>query len=238
MAKKRRRPWLEEPAAPAELGEAIGFPPDSLPMLATALTHKSYANEFGLESYERLEFLGDAVLSLVVSEYLYREFPEANEGQMAKMRAAVVSAPTLARRARALDLGRYLRLGRGEALTGGRSRESNLADAFEAVIGALYIQAGLEAARGFILGQLRAEITEAACGSNFRDYKTRLQEVLQGRGDKPTYEVTSIAGPDHGREFTVAVYAGGKLLGRGQGHSKKAAEQTAARQALEDRPEA
>ena len=126
----------------------------------------------------------------------------------------------------------FFRLGRGEAFTGGRVRESSLADAFEAVVGAFYTYGGLAPARTFILAQLESEIMEAVGGRSFSDFKTRLQEELQGRGEKPRYEVTREEGPDHGKEFTVAVYAEGRLMGQGRGRSKKEAEQLAAREAL------
>lgn len=233
MHLSRRKSLEREPSiSPTELGQTIGFPEDGSVLLATALTHKSFANEQGLESNERLEFLGDAVLGLVVGDHLFQQFPEAREGNLAKMRAQVVSASTLARCGKALGLGRFLRLGRGEALTGGCVRDSNLADAFEAVAGAFFAHGGLEPARRFILVQLAEEIHLAASEGSLFDFKTRLQEELQGRGERPVYEVTREEGPDHGKEFTVVVYAGGRLLGQGRGRSKKEAEQLAARQAL------
>lgn len=198
------------------------------------MTHKSRAYEEGSASNERLEFLGDAVLGLVVGEYLFRELPGAPEGRLAKLRAAVISAPTLARQAGLMELGSYLRLGRGETLTGGRTRESNLADAFEALVGAFYIAGGLGAAAKFILDELGGEIDDAVRGGNYRDFKTTLQEEMQRTGNKPCYEVTKEEGPDHGKVFTVVVSAGGRVLGRGKGRSKKEAEQSAARQALEN----
>ncbi|MGE5598313.1 MAG: ribonuclease III family protein, partial [Bacteroidota bacterium] len=151
--------------------------------------------------------------------------------QLAKMRALIVSEPTLARCAAALNLGRYLRLGRGEAMTGGRERPSNLADAFEAVVGAFYHAGGLEAAKGFILAQLGEELDRTEIGRPW-DAKTRLQELLQAGGVKPTYVVTGEEGPDHDKWFTVVCLAGSRNLGVGRGRSKKEAEQAAARQAL------
>jgi len=202
-------------------------------LLAEAMTHKSRANEEGSTSSERLEFLGDAVLGLVVGEYLFRELPGAPEGRLAKLRASVISAPTLARQAHIMKLGTYLRLGRGEARTGGMTRESNLADAFESLVGAFYIAAGLGAAGEFILSSLGGEIHDAVQGRNYRDFKTSLQEEMQRAGDKPCYEVTKEEGPDHGKVFTVVVSASGRILGQGSGRSKKEAEQSAAHQALE-----
>ena len=234
MRRQSRRSGGSEFPQPIEvLAGKIGFPGEGLDLLATALTHKSYANEMGLESNERLEFLGDAVLGLVVGDHLFHRYPAANEGQLAKIRAQVVSAPILARRSGGLGLGEFLRLGRGEAFTGGRARESSLADVFEAVVGAFFTHGGLAPAQAFILAQLGPEIEEAAGGRSFSDFKTRLQEELQGRGEKPRYEVTREEGPDHGKEFTVAVYAEGSLMGQGRGRSKKEAEQLAAREALQ-----
>ena len=233
MEKKGLTPEIGLPDEPIEvLAEAIGFPAGEISLLRTALTHKSFAHEEKSESNERLEFLGDAVLGLVVGEYLYRRFPRAREGEMAKIRAQVVSEPILARRSKALGLGRFLRLGRGEAASGGRDRESILADAFEAVAAAFFLAAGLERARAFILGQLEGEIEEAVSGRSFSDFKTLLQEELQEEGEKPRYEVAREEGPDHGKEFTVVVYAYGRPLGQGRGRSKKEAEQSAAREAL------
>ena len=182
-----------------------------------------------------MEFLGDAVLGLVVGDHLYREYPGATEGQLTKIRAMVVSAPTLAKHADRMGLGEHLRLGRGEAATGGRKRESNLANAFESLVGAVFLHGGLAEAGEFILRHLREEISEAASGRGWPDFKTTLQERLQSRGQKPIYQLTSEAGPDHGKVFTVAVYAEGVLLGQGSGRTKKEAERVAAEQALKGR---
>ncbi|MGE5551880.1 MAG: ribonuclease III [Bacteroidota bacterium] len=234
MSKRRHRAKPDTSAASVEeLAQAIGFPMDATALLRIALTHKSCANEEDTESNERLEFLGDAVLGLVVGDFLFHEYPGAHEGQLAKLRALVVSAPVLAKQARILELGRFLRLGRGEAFTGGRMRDSNLADVFEAVTGAFFVARGLDAARAFVLAQLGNEIREAASGKGFQDYKTKLQEELQGRGDKPVYLLAREEGPDHGKTFTVEVHANGRLLGQGSGRSKKEAEQLAAQEALE-----
>ncbi len=234
MSKTRRDRGDGHAASPAitALAGAIDFPVEAMALLTTALTHRSYANEHNLESNERLEFLGDAVLGLVVGDDLFHRFPGAPEGQLAKLRAGVVSMPMLAKQARSLGLGDCLLLGRGESLTGGAARESNLADAFEAVAGAFYLAGGLAPAAAFIMARLAGEIEAAGSGKGLADYKTLLQEELQGQGLRPRYEVTGEEGPDHGKEFTVAVYAGEKLLGRGSGRSKKEAEQVAACQAL------
>ncbi|MGE5528705.1 MAG: ribonuclease III [Patescibacteria group bacterium] len=215
-----------------ELAEAIGFPRTALDLLTNALTHRSFANEENCRNNERLEFLGDAVLGLVVGEYFYKRFPGEPEGSLAKMRARSVSAQALAQRGRELGLGRYLRLGRGEAATGGEERDSILADAFEAVIGAFYVLGGLEPAKEFALTQLAGIIEAASRSGVISDYKTELQEILQAKGSKPRYLLTREEGPDHRKVFSVAVYDGERLLGQGRGHSKKAAEQLAASQAL------
>jgi len=217
------------------MGEHLSHPFRRRELLETAFTHRSYANETpGVkESNQRLEFLGDAVLGLVVSQYCYERFPDWPEGDLSKVRAAVVCAPALARSARTLAIGEVLRLGRGEASTGGRDRDSNLADAFEAVVGALYLDGGLEAARPFVLQALMSELAAVQDGQRATDYKTQLQEHLQRfSAESPTYRLVAEEGPDHAKTFTMAVYWGGRVLGRGAGHSKKEAEQEAARQAL------
>jgi ribonuclease-3 len=200
-------------------------------LLREALTHSSYANENDTQSNERLEFLGDAVLELVVSEYLYRTLPQEPEGVLTRRRAALVCEETLATGAVRLNLGETLRLGRGEESQGGRERPALLADAVEAVIGAVYLSGGLEAARTFI----RQLISPYLSGElELRvDYKTELQELLQRSGDvKIEYRVVRSVGPDHARRFTVALAVNGAERSRGQGASKKEAEQHAARELL------
>jgi len=203
--------------------------------LNLALTHKSYSHEHGLDEHnERLEFLGDAVLGLVVGDYLYRLLPQAPEGELALLRAGTVNAAALAKVSRQLELGQLLRLGKGEERSGGRERESLLANAFEAVIGAIYLSSGLQEARRFILEQLAPEIDRVIKGEVILDPKSALQEVLQKHAPEvPQYDVVLETGPDHAREFYVVVKWQDKLLGRGKGKSKKSAEQDAARQALE-----
>jgi ribonuclease-3 len=205
-------------------------------LLQQALIHTSYANERKGDSSqhnERLEFLGDAVLDLVISEYLYRRFGDLPEGELTKARATVVCEPALAGRAKAIGLGEHLLLGRGEAASGGRERISILADAFEAVIGAVYLDRGLAAAADFVLTQLADELARVAKGNYPQDYKTLLQEVVQRNSDsKLIYEVVDERGPDHSKVFVVAVYVGGNKLGEGSGRSKKEAEQKAACKAL------
>jgi ribonuclease III, bacterial len=201
-----------------------------------ALIHTSYANERKrghLHHNQRLEFLGDAVLDLIVSEYLYRSFADLPEGELTKARAAIVCESTLARRARELGIGRHLLLGKGEAASGGRERDSILADTFESIIGAVYIDGGFDAASAFVRSLLAAELDSVADGEYGRDYKTILQEIVQRHGDSRIhYEVTGESGPDHNKTFAVAVSVNNRQLGTGSGKSKKAAEQNAARRAI------
>jgi ribonuclease-3 len=198
-------------------------------LLRQALTHRSFAYENGgLPTNERLEFLGDSVLGLVVTERLYRDFPDEQEGQLAKLRAAVVNATALADVARALGLGGYLLLGKGEESTGGHDKSSILADAMEAVIGAMYMSTDLETTRAFIeriFGPLIASSAQLGAGL---DWKTSLQErSAELERGVPEYRVTD-TGPDHAKEFTAQAVIGGQVLGTGQGRSKKVAEQEAA----------
>lgn len=207
-----------------------------LSLLDLALTHSSYAYERkkdGLHN-ERLEFLGDAVLDLVVGEYLYVSHPFFSEGELTKARATIVCEDTLASSARRLYIGSYLLMGKGEELSGGRLRSSILADAFEAVIGAVYLDAGFPAAKDFVLQHLRQDLLQVADGLQRKDHKTQLQEVLQRKGPaRILYRVTDEQGPDHDKFFAVEVECDGNVLGNGTGKSKKEAEQDAARQALE-----
>ncbi len=203
-------------------------------LLLTALTHPSYLAEHPQANNhnQRLEYLGDAVLGLVVADYFYQRFPEEPEGQLTRMRAAVVCEPTLARMARQLDLGSYLRLGHGEELSGGRQRASVLADALEALTGAVFLDQGWQQARRFLLLLLGEEMSTIARGSG-RDYKTALQEAVQQRGgDTLAYCIIDEAGPDHDKHFTAGVLWNGEMLGKGRGKSKKEAEQQAAKNAL------
>lgn len=206
-------------------------------LLLEALTHSSYLYENKSPKVtshnERLEFLGDAVLELVVSEYLFLECSEKPEGELTKMRAKIVCEPSLARVSRRLELGRYLLMGKGEERSGGRERPSILADAFEALLGALYLDQGLKAAREFALRELSDIIKRVLSGKYDQDYKTDLQELLQQKyGEAATYQVLSEEGPDHDKIFKVAVSHRGKIMGKGQGRTKKEAEQNAARVAL------
>ncbi len=200
-------------------------------LLETAVTHTSYANEAkrGLRHNERLEFLGDSVLQIVVADYLFTH-KDMPEGDLTRMRASLVCEGALFEFAQSIHLGDYLRLGRGEERGGGRNRPSVVSDAFEAVIAALYLDAGLEKARDFILPFITASLTDAAAAE---DFKTKLQEIIQqNRTERLHYAVTSETGPDHNKHFVVEVHLNSNCIGKGEGHSKKIAEQAAAREAL------
>lgn len=205
--------------------------------LLNALTHSSYANESKnkkISSNERLEYLGDSVLNFIVSAYIFISYPKLPEGEMTKIRASVVCEQTLKDISNLLGIGKYLQLGKGEEQTGGRTRPSILADAFEAVVGAIFIDSGLESARNFVLSNLENLITKAVKGIGMIDYKTTLQEELQKHGEvRIIYEVMSESGPDHEKEFKVQIKCNEKVLGIGLGRSKKEAEQAAACKALE-----
>lgn len=204
-------------------------------LLQQAVTHPSFAHEAGdlAASNQRLEFLGDAVLGVVAAHLVYQEFPRWPEGRLTKLKNTLVSAPVLAKRALSVGIGQWLRLGRGEIRTGGAVRESNLADAFEALVGALYLDGGLAPAQRFLLKQLRLEIGPAVSGRLAPNHKAALLELAQARHlGLPTYHVQQVEGPDHQPEFRVAVQVGGVLEAEGRGASKKAAEQEAARCAL------
>lgn len=203
-------------------------------LLKQALTHSSYANEgFRKETHnERLEFLGDSVLQLVVTEWLYANNMRWTEGQLSQGRAAIVCEATLAEAAGNLRVGSLLRLGRGEERSGGRTKHSLLADAMEAIIGAIYLDGGLEQARNFILEVLRFALTDVEERETGRDHKTALNEWLRRRGEEAAYEVVGSYGPDHAKSFEVEVSVGGVAIGRAVGHSKKEAEQQSARLAL------
>jgi len=209
-------------------------------LLHEALTHKSFVNENRTKDRgqnERLEFLGDAVLSLIISDYLAATLPDSTEGELSKLKARLVSEPSLAKAAKRLELGTLLRLGKGEELSKGREKHSLLADALEALIAAVYLDGGLEASRAFTLRVFDDDL-EALRASNgesaFEDYKTRLQELCQKRYDTlPRYVTVRESGPDHRKVFEVELAIRGELAGVGQGFSKKQAEQMAAKQALE-----
>ena len=205
-------------------------------MLEHALTHKSRAAEDasgGVTDNESLEFLGDAVLGLVVADALFHQYPTYDEGQKSKIKAAVVSTQSLARHAEQLRLGEHLILGRGEEKTGGRFKQALLADAYEALIAAIYLDGGLEAAETFLRRELKDALDEGSAQTFARDYKSALQERLQALGRPlPEYRVSGEAGPDHRKTFSVEVVVGGDVLGAATGRAKKEAEQEAAREAL------
>ncbi len=194
------------------------------------MAHRSWCAEHpGQEANERLEFLGDSVLGLVVTRHIYSVYPDLAEGELAKVRAAVVSSEALAEVAASLDLGAALLLGKGEDASGGREKPSILADALEAVIGAVYLEKGWEAAAQLVMGWLGERIPEAAAGPGGRDYKTRLQEVAAHMADQLPHYVLEGTGPDHAKRFRARVFVAGSCLGQGEGRSKKQAEQQAAR---------
>ena len=212
------------------LEDGIGFKFKKPELLQEALTHKSYASEQKLPAFnERLEFLGDSILAAVVAHELFERHPGEDEGRLSKMKALLVSRPSLAKWAADLDLGRYIRMGAGEETTGGRSRPSILANALEALIGAIYLDGGMDAAARFIRRWLRAQ-DEAPAET---DHKSRLQEIIQKKHKvPPQYELTKAVGPDHDKTFQVTVRMGRAVLGTGSGKSKKEAEQAAAEDAL------
>ena len=218
-----------------KLEQTIGYQFTAKSLLEQAMTHSSYANETkkgSHENNERLEFLGDAVLDMVVSEYMYRHFPKMPEGELTKLRAAVVCEGSLAELSRKLGVGRCLLLGKGEESTGGRSRDSILADAFEAIIGAICMDGGMEAAEHHIMRFIPKNLEQRE-SLGFRDYKTALQEVIQKNPEeKVEYVLVSESGPDHAKAFQVEVCLNSNVIGVGTGRSKKAAEQMAAKEAL------
>jgi len=214
----------------AALTDLLGLQPS--PLLETALTHRSFAAENpGNGHYERLEFLGDAVLELAVTRYIFDCYPAASEGEMAKVRAAVVAEPVLAAVARTLGLPEVIRLGRGENQTGGRDKDSILSDIVESVLAVVYLEAGYPAAEALVHERWGPLVDERASAPGRRDYKTRLQEAVARRGEIPEYTINE-EGPQHAKWFTATVSVSGLELGFGTGTSKKRAEQEAARQAL------
>jgi ribonuclease-3 len=220
----------------AILQETLGYTFKEIKLLNKAVTHKSYVNETGenLKHNERFEFLGDSVLDLIVSDYLIRQYSDYKEGTLSKIRAAVVNETCLAGLARQLDLGAFLLLGRGEEMSGGREKASLLANAYEAVAGAIYCDSNLETASNILLPQIKNEINKFAGTRVSRDYKSDLQEFTQNKFFCiPIYKVIRETGPDHEKQFEVIVSAKDKNMGKGTGRSKKEAEQAAAKMALE-----
>ncbi|MCL6472877.1 MAG: ribonuclease III [Firmicutes bacterium] len=214
--------------------DKLGFHFKNKELLFQALTHRSYSFEQGLSvTNEKLEFLGDSVLNLVVTEYIYHRFPELTEGDLAKLRANIVNANFLAEIAKKLNIGECLLMGKGAEQTGGRTRVSILGDALEAIIGAIYLDQGMEAAKEFILKNFKRLIDERESLGQFGDPKTRLQELVMARyGNIPRYRTVDEFGPVHDRSFVVKVYINDKVWGQGVGKSKKKAEQEAAKEAL------
>jgi ribonuclease III len=229
-------PTQDDPLAPLEV--TLGYTFSQRALLVDALTHRSYLNEAGRSgviSNERLEFLGDAVLALVSADLVYRERPTEPEGQLTQLRVALVRTTTLADFARDLRLGNYLRLGRSEAGLGGRDRESVIAAAFEAVLGAIYLDGGPAAAQRFLDPLLRPALARATAQESIKDAKSRLQELAQGQlGVTPRYRLVSAEGPSHDRRFVAEVLVGAHVAAQGMGRSKQQAEQEAAAHALQD----
>jgi len=199
-----------------------------------ALTHSSYSNENKEFSFnERLEFLGDSVLGMIISDYLFNNEKDLPEGELTKLRANIVCEESLSEVARSIRLGKHMLFGKGEEATGGRERVSILADAFEAIIAAIYLDGGIERAREFVLSSMNNIINDSIRGKIFRDYKTHLQEVLQSKGQvNISYEIVNEKGPDHNKTFVMQVISNENILGVGEGKSKKEAEQAAAKQAI------
>ncbi len=218
-----------------ELEKKIGYTYKNISYLENALTHSSYANEakHGTKSNERLEFLGDAVLSMVVSDYIYKNCPGLPEGELSKLRASLVCEKSLCRFAKTLGVGKHLKLSHGEHNLKGNERPSILADAFEAIIASIYLDGGMEQARKFILSFVEPEIKNPKPKA-FKDYKTTLQEIIQKNPEEHlSYVLTGEQGPDHDKHFFVEVHLNSNVIGKGGGRSKKEAEQQAAREALE-----
>ena len=221
----------------AALQQTLGVSFNDASLLEQALVHSSYINEnpsFAPASNERLEFLGDAVLGLVVAEKLYQDYPHLTEGEMTKLRAVLVRRETLARMARGIGLGDYLYLGKGEEVSGGQHKPANLAAVLEAIVAAIFLDRGPSIVKEFILRLLDIELQRVVSQGTGVDYKSELQELIQAREQQtPTYYLMETTGPDHDKRFTVEVRLGAAVLGRGSGKNKKAAESEAARSALE-----
>lgn len=221
----------------SDLQRCMGYSFRNKKQLVLAITHSSYANERKdkkLLSNERLEFLGDSVLNLLISEQLYKKYPGFSEGELTKARSAIVCERSLILCANKIELSAFILLGKGEELSGGRQRPSILADSFEAVLGAVYLDGGIDNARQFVL-RVMGNIIDGAIGDNRdKDYKTRLQEMVQRHSDgKIVYELLDEFGPDHDKTFVTQVIIGGEAMGQGQGKTKKESEQRAAFMALE-----
>lgn len=217
-----------------EVEKSIGYTFKNAGLLKTALTHTSYAHEHNKESNEKLEFLGDSILEFISSKYIYQKYPKLKEGEMTKVRATVVCEKSLYKVAKSHNFSDFLYLGRSEQKTGGNARPAILADSVEAVIAAIYLDGGIDGAEKFIIDNLKDEIEEATKHVGDKDYKTVLQEKLQGKGEvKIEYEIIKETGPDHNKTFEAEVKCNGKILATGTGKSKKEAHMEAARKALE-----
>lgn len=220
-----------------ELEAILGHTFEDIKLLKLALLHRSYGNEnkeYKKISNERLELLGDAVLDLVVTEYLYKNFKNSSEGDLAKLKSMVVSEPVLAKMSRKLNLGNYLYLSRGEEITGGRDRSSILGDLFESILGAIYLDSDLETAKKYALPYLIYEIEHIYENDELIDFKTTLQEYSQKKyKEVPTYDLIGEIGPDHEKLFKIGVFINNELVGSGSGKNKKTAEQKAAKHACD-----
>ncbi|BEP29406.1 ribonuclease III [Helicovermis profundi] len=220
-----------------KLQKNIGYVFTNISFLDEALTHSSYSNERRnnlTHNNERLEFLGDSVLSIVISDYLFNNYKDLPEGELTKIRSKIVCESTLGECSRKLELGKFMFFGKGEEMTGGRERTSILADAFEALIASIYLDGGIEESRKFILYQMRSKINDSVEGKVFLDYKTHLQEVIQvNSANHISYEIFKEEGPDHCKIFHTHVKLNENVVGIGKGRSKKESEQEAAKMALE-----
>lgn len=213
-----------------EAERKIGYEFKNRALLEEALTHSSYANEKKIRSNERLEFLGDSVLSIIISDYIFRKKDGVNEGDLTKYRAILVCEQSLAEVAKKISLGSLIKLGHGEEMTGGRKRASIVSDAFEAVLASIYLDGGMDAARPWLLNLMTDSIEETLKGMHYEDYKTMLQELVQkGETGKVTYSLVSESGLDHNKVFEMEVMVDGIPQARGKGQSKKEAERRAAR---------
>ncbi len=218
------------------LEEKLKYKFNNINLLQAALIHSSYANEMrgSAVSNERLEFLGDAVLSVIVADHIYNTYPNMPEGELTRLRASLVCEKSLCEFSRELDIGEYLKLGKGEDKTGGRERDSILADAFEAILAAIYLDGGMAAAKKHIFNTVLRDLDIHFEEDSHKDYKTTLQEIIQRNPEESVnYYLIDEKGPDHNKEFTVEVRLNSNVIGKGSGKSKKQAEQMAARQALE-----
>lgn len=227
--KKYSRPSLNM------LEQNIGYTFTDKKLLLNALCHSSYANERrseNLSSNERLEFLGDSVLSIITSEYLYVSFPERSEGELSNLRREIVDSASLAEFARKIDLGKYMLFGNGEERNGGRNRTSNLEDAFEALAAAMYLDGGFECVKKFFLPLVRSQVETIFSMHRFNDPKSLLQEIVQQNGETLQYEKVGESGPDHDKRFTCVVKLNSNVIGKGEGKRIQEAEMNAARDAL------